>query len=82
MRAFMSTPATKKFTYSQIMSLALQLSDAERAQLCRDLTLADRAESFGRLSDLVAPCDLTDDEIREECESVRQEMYEARIAKK
>lgn len=34
-----------------------------------------RANSFARLQESFAGCELTDEEIRKECESVRQEMY-------
>ncbi len=34
-----------------------------------------RAKSFAKLQETFATCDLTDEEIRQECESVRQEMY-------
>ena len=34
-----------------------------------------RAKSFAELQEAFATCDLTDEEIRQECEIVRQEMY-------
>ena len=39
-----------------------------------------RANSFAKLQEAFADCDLTDEEIRQECESVRQEMYARRYA--
>ena len=34
-----------------------------------------RAKSFAKLQEMFAGCELTDEEIRQECEEVRQEMY-------
>ena len=34
-----------------------------------------RAKSFAKLQEAFAHCELTDEEIRQECESVRHEMY-------
>lgn len=76
----MASVATMHFSYAQVKSLALQLPEAERIPLRRELAFADRADSFKRVSEMVALCEVTDEEIREECESVRQEMYEARLA--
>ena len=78
----MSPVATMQFSYKQILSLALQMSEADRALLCRELSLIGRAEDFRHLCDLIAPCDLSDDEIRAECEAVRQEMYEESVSGK
>lgn len=35
-----------------------------------------RANSFAKLQTAFADCDLTDEDIRQECESVRQEIFE------
>lgn len=35
-----------------------------------------RANSFAKLQEAFAGCELTDDEIRQECEAVRQEMQD------
>ena len=39
-----------------------------------------RANSFAKLQETFAGCDLTDDEIRQECEEVRQQLYEQNYA--
>ena len=39
-----------------------------------------RANSFAKLQETFAGCDLTDEEIRQECENVRQELYARRYA--
>ena len=39
-----------------------------------------RANSFAKLQEGFADCDLTDEEIRQECENVRQEMYAQKYA--
>ena len=40
----------------------------------------NRAESFAQLQESFSKCDLTDEEIRKECEAVRQQMYEENYA--
>ena len=35
-----------------------------------------RAKSFARLQESFSGCDLTEEEIRQECEAVRQQMYD------
>ena len=40
-----------------------------------------RAKSFAKLRDTLSACDLTEDEIRQECEAVRQQMYDLQYAK-
>ena len=40
-----------------------------------------RANSFAKLQETFAGCELTDAEIRQECETVRQQMYEQIYAK-
>jgi len=40
-----------------------------------------RANSFAQLQEAFAGCELTDEEIRQECEVVRQEMYNKQYAK-
>jgi hypothetical protein len=37
-----------------------------------------RATSFAKLQDTFSDCDLTEEEIRQECETVRQQMYHDR----
>jgi hypothetical protein len=40
----------------------------------------NRAKSFAQLQESFSKCDLTDEEIRKECEAVRQQMYEENYA--
>ena len=40
-----------------------------------------RANSFAKLQETFSACSLTDEEIRQECESVRQEMYNQEYAR-
>lgn len=63
-------------TYSQVLGLAMQLPDQERYTLCRDLTRGWRTAELRSIRDSIKNCDLTDDEIRQECEIVRQQMYD------
>lgn len=39
-----------------------------------------RANSFAKLQEAFSDCELTDEEIRQECEIVRQQMYELSYA--
>ena len=39
-----------------------------------------RADSFTKIQALFSDCDITDEEIRQECENVRQEMYNLKYA--
>lgn len=39
-----------------------------------------RADSFAKIQELFSDCDITDEEIRQECENVRQEMYNLKYA--
>lgn len=41
-----------------------------------------RAKSFEQLQEAFSGCELTDEEIRQECEIVRQEMYDQQYANK
>lgn len=40
-----------------------------------------RANSFAKLQESLTGCELTDEEIRQECEIVRQQMYDLSYAK-
>ena len=66
------------YTYDQILGFAMQLSTRDRFALCRDLSRGWRTADLRAIQDSVKDCDLTDEEIRQECELVRQQMYEER----
>ena len=63
-------------TYGQILSLAMQLPDKEKYTLCRDLSSKWRTSELRSIRDSISTCTLSDEEIRQECETVRQQMYE------
>jgi len=74
----MMTAATVNMTltYGQILGLAMQLPDQERYSLCRDLSKGWRTAELRSIRDSIKDCPLTDEEIRQECEIVRQQMYD------
>lgn len=63
-------------TYGQILGLAMQLPDKERYTLCRDLSSKWRTSELRSIRDSIDVCTLSDEEIRQECEIVRQQMYD------
>ncbi len=63
-------------TYNQVLSLAMQLPDQERYTLCRDLSCGWRTAELRAIRKSIQACDLTDEEIRQKCEMVRQQMYD------
>lgn len=68
-------------TYGQILGLAMQLPDKERFTLCRDLSSKWRTLELRSIRDSISACTLSDEEIRQECEIVRQNMYDECYAK-
>jgi len=71
-----TSTASMAFTYSQILGLAMQLPEQEKYTLCRDLTQGWRTKELRAIRDSIKNCELSDDEIRQECEIVRQQMYD------
>ena len=69
-----------QFSYAQLLGLALQLAKEDRYRLCRDLTREERSESLKALRDIFRTDELDEETIKAECEAVRQEMYEERMA--
>ena len=68
------------FTYAQVLDLAMQLSVDDRYALCRDLTRSSRSSSLRRICKAFRTDALSEEEIRQECETVRQEMYDERMS--
>ncbi len=63
-------------TYGQVLGLAMQLPDKEQHSLCRDLSSKWRTFELRSIRDSIDVCTLSDEEIRQECEIVRQQMYD------
>ena len=64
------------FTYQQILSLAMQLQDAEKITLCNALQPLSRMASLEAIRRKnIGKCALSEDDIVAECKAVRQEMY-------
>ena len=70
-----------QFSYSQLLSLALQLAKEDRYRLCRELTREERSQSLKTLLEIFRTEELDEETIKAECEAVRQEMYEERMAR-
>lgn len=69
-----------QFSYSQLLSLALQLAKEDRYRLCRELICSERVESLKALREAFRTDEIDEETIKAECETVRQEMYEERMA--
>jgi hypothetical protein len=69
-----------QFSYSQLLALALQLAKEDRYRLCRELICDERVESLRALRKAFRTDEIDEETIKAECEAVRQEMYEERMA--
>ena len=69
-----------QFSYSQLLALALQLAKEDRYRLCRELICDERVESLKALRKAFLVDEIDEETIKAECEAVRQEMYEERMA--
>lgn len=69
-----------KLDYSQVRSLAMQLSDNDKIALSKELKRATMVLQLQELKESFMADDISEEVIRQECEAVRQEMYEKRIA--
>ena len=69
-------------SYGQLLASALQLAKEDRYRLCRELLCDERVESMKALLKSIQTDEIDEETIKAECEAVRQEMYEERIAAK
>lgn len=76
----MTSVVNLKLDYAQARSLAMQLSDNDKITLSSELKRSSMLDRLCQLKDAIESDDFSDDEIRQECEVVRQEMYEKRVA--
>lgn len=67
-----------QLNFDQVLSLAMQLPEEARVTLCRELTRSSRVMKLRKIRESIKCDEITEDEIREECEIVRKEMYESR----
>lgn len=72
--ALMNIPVS----YNQILGLALQLNEQDRVTLSRELTRSSRAKRLSDLRNMFATDEISQADICQECESVRQMLYEQR----
>lgn len=72
----MTSVVNLKLDYAQVRNLAMQLSESEKLTLSSELKQASMLARLRQLKESVESDDFSDDEIRRECEAVRQEMYE------
>lgn len=72
----MTSVVNLKLDYAQVRNLAMQLSESEKLTLSSELKQASMLARLRQLKERVESDDFSDDEIRQECEAVRQEMYE------
>lgn len=77
---YQSTPSLNvSLDFSQILGLALQLNGKDQMMLCRELTRTTRAKKLMALRSMFQTDEISEEEIRQECESVRQAIYEQRL---
>lgn len=74
----MTSEVNLKLDYAQVRNLAMQLSDSDKLTLSSELKQASMLERLRQLKEALESDDFSDDEIRQECEAVRQEMYDKR----
>lgn len=75
----MTTASLKiRLNYNQILDLAKQLSDEDKLQLNRELAVEVKRIKLKQLLESFKNDDISLEEINNEVESVRQELYEKR----
>ena len=79
---YTTTRDGSQFSYGQVLNMAMQLTDNERMRLCRELSRVSRSDSLKRICEAFRTDDLSEEEIRQECEAVRQEMYKESLGTK
>lgn len=76
----MATASLKiRLNYSQVLELARQLSDEDKLELNRALSVEARSIKLRRLLKTLKTDEISQEEIDEEVEAVRQEAYEMRL---
>lgn len=76
----MATASLKiRLNYSQVLELARQLSDEDKLELNRALSAEARSIKLRRLLKTLKTDEISQEEIDEEVEAVRQEAYEIRL---
>lgn len=76
----MATASLKiRLNYSQVLELARQLSDEDKLELNRALSAEARSIKLRRLLKTLKTDEISQEEIDEEVEAVRQEAYEMRL---
>lgn len=68
-----------QLSYDQVLGLAMQLSDKEKFTLSRALTSAGRALKLRELRKMFVTDEISENDILQECENVRQQLYDTRI---
>lgn len=68
-----------RLNYSQVLELARQLSDEDKLELNRALSAEARSIKLRRLLKTLKTDEISQEEVDEEVEAVRQEAYEMRL---
>lgn len=76
----MTSVVNLRLNYSQVLGLAMQLNSEEKATLAQELKRASALARLKEIKEALSSDVVDEDEIRQECEIVRQEMYERRLA--
>lgn len=76
----MATASLKiRLNYNQVLELARQLSDEDKLELNRALAAEARSIKLRRLLETLKTDEISQKEIDDEVEAVRQEAYEMRL---
>ena len=70
-----------QLNFDQVLSLAMQLPESARLALSRELARSSRVMKLRQIRELFKCDEISEEEIRQECEAVRKEMYESQKAK-
>lgn len=76
----MTSVVNLRLNYSQVLGLAMQLNFEEKIALTQELKRASALARLKEIKEAIGSDAVDEDEIRQECEIVRQEMYERRLA--
>ena len=73
-----SITMTVQLNYNQVLGLAMQLNDQDKFNLSRALATTSRALRLKELCTMFRTDEISEADILQECETVRQQIYDDR----